>query len=104
MTQLRIGDILPLVLCTQNASGASTDTDATPTVILRRNSSTVSPTVSVTNPATGVRNITIEINSAQGWSVGDRGQGFVEYAVGGITQRLGFAFIIRDSVQEEIVL
>lgn len=102
MTTIRPNEILPLSLSTQNTSGAATDTDAVPTASLFRNGTQVTPlTVTVTNPVVGVRFINITVASSDGWVAGDRGQGYITYAIGGVTQKLPFSFFVRDSVASE---
>lgn len=101
MTEIRLNDIFPLVLDTENAAGTATDPDAAPSVVLRRNGVTVAPSITQTAVAAGVRNIDIAIVAAQNWAPGDRGEGYVEYVIGGITQRRGFSFLVRDTVANE---
>lgn len=102
MNEVILNDSFPLVLTTQDSMGAATDTTGAPTVVVRRNGSTVSPTVTQSNPAVGVRNINIAIASAQSWVAGDYGQGYVEYTLSAVTQRKGFSFIVRDAIATSV--
>jgi hypothetical protein len=78
------GDVVYLSLPTQNSTGAATNADSTPAVIVRRNGvtdATVTPTVS--NAATGLYNVSFTI--PVGYAAGDTVAALAQVTMGGVT-------------------
>jgi hypothetical protein len=97
---VRIGDTIRIAFGTSNTSGAATDADSTPTVIVRQQGVDLGYSPPVTHINTAEYEASIVVSAANGFVVGKECDVRVQVAVAGVQGRDGlasFQVIARDA-------
>lgn len=92
----RLGDTVRIPFGTCNNTGAATNADSTPTVTIYQQGVAMAYAPTVTNKATGLYEVQIDLTTANGFSMGKEYSVAVAATVGGVTGRDGIGSFVID--------
>jgi len=103
MSTVKLGaSMFPQFSTSSPTTGAATNADSTPTVVVEEDGVAMGYSPTVTNVTTGLYRVTIAATTGNGFEVGKRYAVYAEAAVGGIAGReaLGMFEVVSYSAQE----